>query len=94
MNALGGKDQIAQISSVLYEGTLDVMGSQGTVKTTLLNGKGYKQEIDVMGTVVVMCYTDSMGWQINPMGGNYNRGKNGRQSVQTGPGYDFCRRTL
>jgi len=72
MNALGGKEQISQISSVYYEGTLDVMGSQGTVKTTLLNGKGYKQEIDVMGTVVVMCYNDSMGWQINPMGGNYN----------------------
>ena len=72
MNALGGKDQIGQITSVLTEGTLDVMGNQGTVKTTLLTGKGFKQEIDVMGTSIIMCYTDSMGWQINPMAGNYN----------------------
>lgn len=87
MNALGGKDQIAQINSIYYEGTLDVMGSQGTVKTTMLNGKGYKQEIDVMGTVVVMCYTDSMGWQINPMGGNYNPEK--MADSQYKPGRDM-----
>ena len=71
INALGGKDQMTQISSVYTEGTLDAMGSTGAIKTTLLNGKGYKQEIEVMGTQVIMCYTDSMGWQINPMSGNY-----------------------
>jgi hypothetical protein len=57
------------------EGTVDVMGNQGTLKTTILNGKGYKQEINVMGTNVIMCYTDTMGWQINPMAGNYNAEK-------------------
>ena len=72
MSAIGGKDSISQITSVYMEGTMDAMGNQGTVKITQVNGKGYKQEIDVMGTSVVMCYTDSMGWQINPMGGNYN----------------------
>jgi hypothetical protein len=71
INAIGGKDQIGQITSLYMEGTMDVMGGQGTIKTTLLNGKGYKQEIDVMGTSVVMCYTDTAGWQINPMTGNY-----------------------
>jgi hypothetical protein len=72
MNAIGGKDQVTQVSSVYMEGTMDAMGNQGTFKTTLLNGKGFKQEIDVMGTSVTMCYTDSMGWQINPMTGNYS----------------------
>ncbi|HEX2394763.1 MAG TPA: hypothetical protein VHI78_05415 [Bacteroidales bacterium] len=75
LNAIGGKDQICQITSVYTEGTLDAMGSTGVVKTTLVNGKGFKQEIDVMGTQVVMCYTDSMGWQINPMTGNYGAEK-------------------
>jgi len=87
MNALGGKDQITQVSSVFTEGTLDVMGNQGTVKTTLLSGKGYKQEIDVMGTLVVMCINDSMGWQINPMGGNYNAEK--MADSQYKPGRDM-----
>jgi hypothetical protein len=72
VNAIGGKDLVSQISSAYMEGTLDVMGSQGTLKITQLSGKGYKQEIDVMGTQVVMCFTDSMGWQINPMSGNYS----------------------
>jgi hypothetical protein len=72
LTAIGGKEQINQISSVYMEGTLDVMGSQGTVKISQINGKGQKQEIDVMGTQVVMCVTDSTGWQINPMSGNYS----------------------
>jgi hypothetical protein len=72
IDAIGGKDQISKINSIYMEGLLDVMGSQGSVKTTILNGKGYKQVIDVMGSLVTMCYTDNMGWQINPMAGNPN----------------------
>jgi hypothetical protein len=72
LKAVGGKDLMSQLTSVYMEGTIDAMGNKGTYKTTLLNGKGYKQEIDVMGTLVIMCYTDTMGWQINPMGGNYS----------------------
>lgn len=75
LNAMGGKDQISKVTSLYMEGSLDVMGSQGTVKTTQVNGKGYKQEIEVMGTSVIMCYNDSMGWQINPMAGNYSAEK-------------------
>jgi hypothetical protein len=75
LKAIGGKELITQLNSIYMEGTMDAMGNKGTYKTTLLNGKGFKQEIDVMGTQVVMCYTDSMGWQINPMSGNYNAEK-------------------
>ena len=72
LTAIGGKEQISQITSVYMEGSLDAMGNQGTIKITQVNGKGQKQEIDVMGTQVVMCVTDSLGWQINPMSGNYS----------------------
>jgi hypothetical protein len=91
ITAIGGKDQISKITSVYTEGTVDVMGGTGMIKTTLLNGKGFKQEIDVMGTQVVMCYTDSMGWQINPMTGNYSaeamseaQYKSGRDNIYAG----------
>jgi len=70
IKALGGMEKISAVNSIYMEGVLDVMGNQGNVKTTVLNGKGYKQVIDVMGSQVIMCYTDSMGWQINPMTGN------------------------
>jgi hypothetical protein len=72
LNAIGGKDLITQIASVYMEGTMDAMGNQGTIKITQVNGKGFKQDIDVMGTQVVFCYTDSTGWQIYPMNGNYS----------------------
>jgi hypothetical protein len=72
INALGGKDQVSKISTVITEGALDAMGSTGTIKHTLLVGKGSKSEIDVQGTSVTFCVTDSAGWSINPMTGNYN----------------------
>jgi hypothetical protein len=85
IDAIGGKAQISQISSLYMEGTMDVMGNQGSIKTTLLTGKGYKQEIDVMGSIITMCFNQTEGWQINPMGGSaaaevmpaaqYNAGK-------------------
>ena len=72
IDAIGGKDQISRISSMYTEGSLDVMGGTGTIKHTILVGKGAKDEIDVQGTSVTMCVTDSAGWSINPMTGNYN----------------------
>jgi hypothetical protein len=72
IDAVGGKDNISKVTSLVTESTLDVMGSQGTLKETVLVGKGAKTEIDVMGTQVVMCVTDTAGWSINPMTGNYN----------------------
>jgi hypothetical protein len=72
IDAIGGKDQLTKINSMCTEGSLDAMGSTGTIKHTLLAGKGSKAEIEVQGTSVVMCVTDSTGWSINPMTGNYN----------------------
>jgi hypothetical protein len=72
INAIGGKDQISKINTLLMEGSLDVMGGTGTIKHTMIAGKAAKDEIDVQGTSVTMCVTDSAGWSINPMTGNYN----------------------
>jgi len=72
IDAIGGKDVISKINSMYTEGALDVMGGTGTYKQTILAGKGAKDEIDVQGTSVIMCVTDSAGWSINPMTGNYN----------------------
>jgi hypothetical protein len=72
IDAIGGKDQISKVNTMYTEGSLDVMGGTGTIKHTFLAGKGAKDEIDVQGTAVTMCVTDSAGWSINPMTGNYN----------------------
>jgi hypothetical protein len=85
IQAIGGKDLLSKITSVYTESSMDVMGNQATVKTTVLNGKGMKQDMDIMGSQILTCYTDKGGWSINPMAGStspedmpekqYNSGK-------------------
>jgi hypothetical protein len=70
LQTMGGKEQIAKINSLYMEGTMDVMGNNGPLKMTTLNGKGYKMDIEVMGSVITTCFNDKEGWTINPMMGN------------------------
>lgn len=69
IQAIGGKDFINKITSVYYESTYEAMGTMGPVKMTTLNGKGMKQEVDIMGSPMITCYTDKGGWSTNPMAG-------------------------
>lgn len=85
VQVLGGKDQLSKINSVYTENKIEVMGMEGTGKSTILNGKGNRQDIEIMGTVITSCYTDKGGWSVNPMTGGgtpetmsdtqYNAGK-------------------
>jgi hypothetical protein len=85
IQAIGGKDLLTKITSVYTESTLDVMGMQGAVKSTTLNGKGSRQDIDISGSAMITCYNDKGGWSVNPMAGStspeampegqYNSGK-------------------
>jgi len=85
LDASGGRDFLSKVTSVYYESTMDVMGMQAAVKTTTLNGKGMKQEIDIMGSIMTTCYNDKGGWSTNPFMGSstpedmpeaqYNAGK-------------------
>jgi hypothetical protein len=85
VNAIGGKELLSSISSVYIESKADIMGMESVQKVTILNGKGYKMEMDMMGSVITTCLTDTSGWFINPMMGSgsaedlpetqYNTGK-------------------
>ena len=85
IDAIGGKDKLTHITSVYIESTIDVMGMQGNMTMTTLNGKGMKQEINIMDNVITSCFTDKGGWGLNPMTGSttpeamsdvqYNSGK-------------------
>ena len=45
------------------------MGNDTPATTTILNGKGYKVEMEMNGQKVVSCLTDTGGWMISPMMG-------------------------
>lgn len=70
VQAIGGKDVLTKFTSVYTEFSMEVMGMQITGKSTILNGKGMKQEMEVMGSTMITCLTDKGGWAINPMGGS------------------------
>jgi outer membrane lipoprotein-sorting protein len=66
LQAVGGKDVIAGIKSLVVQSNIDIQGNPSPSTTTILAGKGYKNETDFMGTKIVTCITDKGGWMINP----------------------------
>jgi hypothetical protein len=69
LQATGGKEKIIQLTSVVLEGTIDVMGNSGPMKMITLNGKGFKSEIDIQGSSIVSCFNEKEGWSVNPFMG-------------------------
>ncbi len=70
IDAVGGKDILSKITSVYMEKTTEIMGNEATSKTTILTGKGYKNEMDFNGQQIVQVVTDKGGWAINPFAGS------------------------
>lgn len=70
IEAIGGKDKLSQIKSIYMETSVDVMGNQAPNTVTILDGKGYKSELDFNGQKVVQVFTDKGGWMINPLMGS------------------------
>ena len=69
IEALGGKEKISQIKSIYQEATMNVMGNEAPSTTYIVDGKGFKAEIDMGGQKIVQVLTDKGGWSINPMTG-------------------------
>ena len=98
VEAMGGKDAISKVKSVYTESSITVMGAENPATETILDGVGYKSEMEFNGTKIVQCYTDKGGWTINPMAGAatatpmpedvYNAGKG--QIYVGGPLYDYA----
>jgi len=69
LDAIGGKEKLAQVKSIVIEATVNAMGNDAPAKTTLLVGKGFKTETEMMGQQVVQTVTDKGGWAITPQTG-------------------------
>ena len=68
-NAMGGGEKLASIKSVYTENELSIMNNPASGKTYILNGKGFKSEIELSGQTIIDCYTVNGGWSINPLAG-------------------------
>lgn len=65
ISAIGGKDAIAAVKSVVMVGTSSVSGFDGNTTITLLVGKGFKTESDFNGQKVIQALTPTSGWGVN-----------------------------
>lgn len=69
VDAIGGKEKLGQVKSLYSENSLEVMGNNAPQKEYLLEGKGYKSEVEFNGASIIQCWNDKNGWAINPMMG-------------------------
>lgn len=70
LDAIGGKQKLSGITSVKMNSINSVMGNEAPATVTILNGKGYRSEAEVMGSKMVQVFTDKGAWMINPMMGS------------------------
>jgi outer membrane lipoprotein-sorting protein len=70
LDAIGGKEKLTQVNSLYIESGTEVMGNEMETKTTILNGKGFRNESDFNGQKIVQVMTDKGGWAINPFAGS------------------------
>jgi len=70
IKAIGGKKKLNKITSLKMESQIESDMFEATAVTTVLTGKGYKMDMDVMGYQVETCFTDEGGWTTDPMSGS------------------------
>jgi outer membrane lipoprotein-sorting protein len=69
IEAMGGKDKLSSIKTLYIEYDMDAMGNQGSGVTYIVNGKGFRNEVDFGGQKAIECITDKGGWGVNPFMG-------------------------
>jgi outer membrane lipoprotein-sorting protein len=67
--AMGGKEAWAKINSLRYEATLTVQGAEVSVTQTVLQQKGMRTDIAVMGMTGYQIMTTTDGWNYMPFQG-------------------------
>jgi hypothetical protein len=67
--AMGGLDAFNKVTTAKLTGTATIQGNDFSFTTQIVNGKGMRLDVDVMGQAVVNAYGNGKGWKINPFAG-------------------------
>lgn len=70
LEAIGGKDKLSAIKSVKMESTMSLMGNDAPNTAYIVDGKAYRNEMEMMGQKMIQVLTDKGGWMVNPMQGS------------------------
>lgn len=69
IQAIGGIENWKKITSMVQTGTMTAQGAQLEVIATVLNGKGSRQDINVMGMNNYIILNQTEGWRFFPIQG-------------------------
>lgn len=69
VKAIGGAENWRKVNSMTSEGNMTVNGTEVAVTATVLNGKGMRQNISVMGMTGYRIMTPTGGWNFMPFQG-------------------------
>ena len=69
IEAVGGKDKINSVKTVYTEYDMDAGGNAASGISYIVNGKGFRNEVDFGGQKIIDANTETTGWTINPMMG-------------------------
>jgi hypothetical protein len=69
VTAMGGGEKLASIKTIYTENEISVMNNPASGKSYIVNGKGFKSEIELSGQTIIDCYVVNGGWSINPLAG-------------------------
>jgi hypothetical protein len=99
LEAVGGKDKLATINSIRLEHNAEMMGNNTSSITTVLNGKGFRNESEFNGQKIIRVYTDQGGWTVNPFAGTSDpqalpddQYKAGEDQIYIEPFYQYTER--
>ena len=66
---MGGLDAFNKIASAKMTGTYSTQGNDIALTTQIINGKGMRTDLELMGQTVINCFYNNRGWKINPFQG-------------------------
>lgn len=66
---MGGLEAFNKISSAKMTGIYSTQGNDIALTTQIINGKGMRTDLELMGQAVINCYFNGKGWKINPFQG-------------------------
>ncbi|MCX8021100.1 MAG: hypothetical protein N2747_11470 [Chitinophagaceae bacterium] len=69
VEAIGGAENWRKVNSMKMEGSVQIMGNEVNVTVTVLNQKGSKTEISIMGMTGYQLITPTEGWSFMPFQG-------------------------
>jgi len=66
---MGGLDAFNKITSAKMTGIYSTQGTELSLTTQIINGKGMRTDLEIMRQSVTSCYFNGKGWKINPFAG-------------------------